>query len=168
MKAVLPPFIAVAVALLCAVPSASAQSNPSKAKHGEFGLGAEATLTGLAGISAVYDPSPWRVDLLFGYSSAGAGRFALGGRFLWVLHSTRRSDFAVGPGIAMRSIRAEDDDEDDEIEWHLEGLAQMRAFVVPNVALTGALGFGMVVRDGDDRVGIGGQLVGAAGLNYFF
>ena len=172
MKAVFPPLVALVIALSCAVPeSASAQSESEGPPHGAFGLGAEATLTGLTGVSFVYDPTPWRLDFLFGYSSAGDGEFAFGGRFIWVLHSTRASDFGVGPGFGMRHLRNDDPDEDDSLEFHLEGLAQLRAFVVSNVALSGAIGMGIVLRDdedGDNTVGVGGQLVGAAGLTYFF
>jgi hypothetical protein len=47
--------------------------------------------------------------------------------------------------------------------------AQIRAFVVSNVALLGSLGLGLYIPDtGNTVVGISGNLTGTLGLAYYF
>ena len=51
----------------------------------------------------------------------------------------------------------------------LELGAQMRVFVVPNVALLGSLGMGIYLPDsGSSTVSFSGSLVGSAGIAYYF
>lgn len=90
----------------------------------------------------------------------------LGGRFWYALSQTSRSDFSVGGGLALLI----DDDMmgDDEVDVEIDFGAQLRAFIVPNVALSATLGFGIVVADGDDFVGLVGDLLGEVGIAYFF
>jgi len=134
---------------------------------GRFGLGAEAMLTGLTGATLIYDATPWRADLLLGYQANGDDSLAVAGRFFWVLHSSSAADFSVGPGVGLVHVANGKDDEDDDLQLHLEAAAQIRAFIVPNVALSGTLGAGAVLGN-SDRLEIGGQLIGGAGLAYFF
>ena len=52
---------------------------------------------------------------------------------------------------------------------HLEGAAQIRAFVVPNIALSATAGLGVVLnKDNNNSATIGGQLGGSFGVTYFF
>jgi Tfp pilus assembly protein PilZ len=50
----------------------------------------------------------------------------------------------------------------------LEGAAQIRAFIVPNVALSASAGLGLVLTKDNNSATIGGQLGGTFGVTYFF
>ena len=101
-------------------------------------------------------------------SSSGGNRFGLGARFLWVVHSTSRSDLGVGAGVGVS--HRENDGPGDATAFHGEGLVQLRFFVVSNVAIHAGLGIGFSVGDEESLtvLSIGGQLLGSLGLSYFF
>ena len=66
----------------------------------------------------------------------------------------------VGREVAIHPL-------DDQTDIHIDGGAQVRTFVVPNVALAASLGLAIVSGDAD-FVGITGQLFGSIGATYFF
>jgi hypothetical protein len=150
-------------------------------KAAGIGVGAETMLaagfvpsnTPTAAASFVYDASMWRVNALLAMESAGATDLFLGGKFWYNLHTGVASDFAVGGGLG---ILFDGDDaggpgDDDQTHFVIEAGIQLRAFVVPNVAIGGTAGIGFVILDeaaGDDFFLLGGQIMGGLGIWYFF
>jgi len=149
--------------------------------HGP-GVGIEENLGGLSGGSFVYDAGKFRIDAILGIahtSDRGNGSdtvFGLGGRFFYVVHRMERADFSLGGGLAIVH-----DDAASETNVQIELSAQIRAFIAPNVALFGSLGFVIVTADnalilngpitsnnGDGAFGFGGQLLAGFGVTYYF
>lgn len=118
---------------------------------------------GAAGV--VYDAGAYRIQglLFLVLQEDDVDTFGLGGRFLYVLHRARSADFGVGAGLGISHV-----DGPDITRIHLEGLAQIRFFVVSNVAAHAGLGLGVAFGDGGFLFGVGGQLNGSVGLSYFF
>lgn len=138
---------------------------------GGFGVGVVAMITpgGPTGAEVVYDPGRFHVEGILGFASVEGGEtdIALGGRFWWHLATSTAADFSLGGGVGFVLVDQPDPFE-DQTNIHLEGGAQIRTFVVPNVALAGSLGLAIVSGDEADFVGITGQLFGAIGVSYFF
>lgn len=125
-----------------------------------MGLGAEAMLSGLVGPTFIYDASAWRISgTLLINDDGNDTTVGLGGRFWFSLHNTSASDFSVGGGASLV--------DNDGSVFAIEGGAQLRAFVVENVALSGTIGINLFLGDADG-FGTGGQLIGSVGVAYFF
>ncbi|HYQ45675.1 MAG TPA: hypothetical protein VER11_27065, partial [Polyangiaceae bacterium] len=96
------------------------------------------------------------------------------GRFFFPLHRSQYADFSVGPGIGFEHVTHDPDGDGpngrvSSNPIHLEGAAQIRAFVVQNVALSATAGVGLKLNnDNDNSATIGGQLGGSLGVTYFF
>jgi hypothetical protein len=123
--------------------------------------------------SVVYDATAWRVHGLIGMDSAGDTDFLLGGKFFYNLHTGTAADFAVGGGLGLLLDGDGDNGmgDDDSVHILLEGGVQLRAFVVPNVAIGAMAGLGFVIYDednADDFFFLGGQVLGNVGIWYFF
>jgi hypothetical protein len=136
-----------------------------------FGVGIQAMLAGPGagaptGGAILYDPGQFHIEGIVDFYSNGGTQFGLGGRFWYHLHTSTAADFSLGGGVGLTIL---DDEEVDETFtlFHIEGGAQVRTFVVPNVALSATLGLAIVAGDGD-LVALTGQLVGGIGLSYFF
>lgn len=116
----------------------------------------------------------YHFDGLFSLSrnlEQGSGRdtttFDLGGRFWYHLHAATYADFSVGAGLLLDSHR--EPPRDRRMDVFLDLGAQIRAFLVSNVALLGSLGMGITIRDGDDdQLQIGGKPLREIGIAYFF
>jgi hypothetical protein len=139
-----------------------------------IGVGAEATLTGIVGGTFVYDAQAFHIDALLGGSfEHNDSSLAVAGRFFFPVHRSQYADFSVGPGIGFVHT-THDPDGDGPLgrvsatPIHLEGAAQIRAFIVPNVALSASAGLGIVLTDNNNSAVIGGQLGGSFGVTYFF
>ncbi|MEI9937606.1 MAG: hypothetical protein WDO69_10345 [Pseudomonadota bacterium] len=140
-----------------------------------IGVGAEMTTTGIAGATFVYDAEAFHIDALLGGSFApDTSTFAVAGRFFFPVHRSQFADFSVGPGIGLEHVVVHDPDGPgpqtsvSSNPIHLEGAAQIRAFIVPNVALSASAGLGVVLTKDNNRATIGGQLGGSFGVTYFF
>jgi hypothetical protein len=167
----------IGLLLLLASTSASAQevsgsaevsaSGTSSEGHG-LGVGVEATLTGLTGAALVYDAGAFRIDGVLGLANRGDSDFFIAGRFWYVLHTGDNSDFSIGGGLGIEDDNGGPNDDGDDLDIHIEAGAQIRAFLTTNVALSVSGGFGVIIDEGDDFLGFGGQLVGAMGVTYFF
>jgi len=119
----------------------------------------------------VYDATMWRVDALLAMDSAGATDIFAGGRFWFNLHEGTASDFAVGGGLGVLRNGDDSGNDNDTTDFLIEGGVQLRAFLVPNVAIGAMAGLGFFVldqQDGDDFFFLGGQLLGNLGIWYFF
>jgi hypothetical protein len=145
-----------------------------------FGVGMETVLTapfnaddvrfifptGAAAVS--FDTGDFRIDglLYLLFVEDDATTFALGGRFFYKLHSTTKSDFSAGAGLALGFI--DGDRSDADIRVAMEGAFQIRIFLASNVALSGSAGLGFSFGDNPFIFGITGQLTGNLGLIYYF
>ena len=166
-------FIPLFALTLFATGTADAQNAP--AARG-IGVGAEATLTGIVGGTFVYDAASWHVDALLGGTFQNDhSEVAVAGRFFFPLHRSQSADFSVGPGIGLVHRTNHDPDgpgpqgSTTATPIHLEGAAQIRAFVVPNIALNATAGLGIVLNnDNNNSATFGGQLGGSFGVTYFF
>jgi hypothetical protein len=134
---------------------------------GSIGVGAEFQLSGVGGLSVNYDTGAFHVGGFLGFDDpAGENdtEFAIGGRFFYHVASTASSDFGVGGGIG---ILTQDAVPERLVDVFIEPSFQIRAFLVPNVAMsfTGGFVIGTVDADG---VAITGDVFGVAGLHYYF
>ena len=129
------------------------------------GAGAEAMLDGFASAAFSYDFGPFMVDGLFGFTLSGTDSLRLAGRFYYKLHSVGSADFSVGGGVGIAHL---DRNANDDTQVHLEAGARIRAFIVPNVALVGGMGLGFLLKDGDNDIAFGGQVVWSLGVLYYF
>jgi len=164
-------FIPLFTLALFATGTAAAQT--ARAARG-IGVGAEATLTGIVGGTFVYDAEVFHVDAILG---AKFERFSssldVAGRLFFPVHRSQFADFSLGPGIGLQHVTNDPDGDGPNGRVstnpiHLEGAAQIRAFIVPNIALNATAGLGVVVVKDNNSATFGGQLGGSFGVTYFF
>src|SRR5262249_9648994 len=98
-------------------------------------------------------------------------RVAAAGRFFFPLHTSQSADFSIGPGIGIvhRNLHPPAPAASTSTnEGHVEGAVQIRAFIVPNVALSASAGVGLIFTNGNNSAVVGGQVGGQLGVTYFF
>jgi hypothetical protein len=167
------------LALFTIVWSGSALAD-GPAGHG-LGVGIEAELGELAGPTVGYDLGRVRLDLLGKLSLRITDKLddTIGGgglRCFVVVHHADRADFAVGVGAAVliSQTRAMDGTITRDASVDAELAAELRAFVVSNVALTAEFGIALVnsgiAGSGlrQNAITLGGQLLGGLGVMYYF
>jgi hypothetical protein len=149
------------------------------------GVGAEFQLSGLGGGSVNYDAGQFHLGGFLGFADDGNNNsdIEIGGRFYYHVHSTAMSDFGIGGGLGLDSVK------------HPVGMMtvrntlvfvepsfQIRLFVASNVALsfTGGLTIGVADAQGYAVTGqgVGGGsfavsgagvgFLGGAGVHYYF
>lgn len=137
-----------------------------------FGIGGQSMLTGPSGASLTVDIDKLQIDGIVYAETLGNDTFGGAVRLWYRVHEGESSDLSVGGGIGFYLAEGVDND-----SWHIEGGAKLRAFVVPNVALSGVLGLSIVQADdfdplyGDGGIIIDGQSIGlnaGLGVTYFF
>jgi hypothetical protein len=136
---------------------------------GSIGVGAEVEISQIGGLSVNYDAGKFHAGGFLSFQDpAGASntRFELGGRFFYHLASTASSDFSVGGGLGFRNT-GNGPNNGSTTELFIEPSFQIRAFIVPNVALSFTGGFSIGALDASDLV-IDGQVTGIAGVHYYF
>jgi hypothetical protein len=107
----------------------------------------------------------YHIDGVFGLLSSGSTSFDLGVRGWYHVHAASSADFSLGAGFAIVSYR----DTSRRTDFELDLGAQMRVFVVPNVALLAALGMGIYLPDqGSSVFTISGNIMNSVGLAYYF
>ncbi len=159
-------------ALALAVPLFLAQAGSAEAQEGRsgsLGVGIQTMLLqdGPFGPAVIYDAGMFHLEGLFGFADDDATtRFDLGGRFWYHIHSAASADFSLGGGLGVVSIDPEGDAE-GTTDIEIDAGAQIRAFLVPNVAVSASLGLAILTGDGD-FIAITGDLVGNAGIAYYF
>ena len=186
IASVLAPALAWAQASAYNEPTSRATVTGATTGNGRgFGLGAvELLLPGnTPGPNILATWGDWRgrfhVDGLFGLSStggrAGPGNtgntaFDLGVRGWYHVHAASAADFSVGAGFALVSWKnTPSPPATRQYDFEVELGAQMRVFVVPNVALLGSLGMGIYLPDsGSSTVDFSGSVVGSVGVAYYF
>ena len=134
---------------------------------GSIGVGAEFEISNLGGISVNYDAGKFHLGGFLGFDDPPGGNndtFDIGGRFFYHIASTASADFSLGGGLGIRSAATAGD---RATELFLEPGFQIRAFIVPNVALsfTGGISIGAVDAEGTR---ITGDFNGNAGVHYYF
>lgn len=161
--------------LAAATTVASAGGQPNS-----LGVGVEAQLSGITGISANYDAGKFHAGGVVGYyDPAGPSNatFEVGGRFYYHVHSTAMADFGIGGGIGIASVPAFQGIRNERgTLLYLEPGFQTRLFVASNVALSFTAGFLIGLADASDPtegqlssgVEITGQFNGIAGVHYYF
>ena len=155
-------------AIMLAIGAGSASAGGSAST---LGVGAEATLSGLGGMSLSYDGGSFHAGGFLSFSDQPGDNntdIGLGGRYFWHLHSTPLSDFSIGGNLGIL-IDNEDDGADGTSNtlMFLEPALQIRAFIANNVALSATAGIAIGLADADGVL-LDGQVTGAAGLHYYF
>jgi hypothetical protein len=177
---------AVGVVVALALPVAAHAQEGGEISHRKFGVGVERSLTGLSAAALVFETGKLHFDALLGFAliqDGGGGnddetRFAVGGRVWYAIAQSTRADFNVGGGFLVDSSSIDDGNgNNDDTDVNLEGGAQIRAFLVPNVAFTGEVGLAIAVDDDAGQNPLIGNsngytallgFAGAFGLAYFF
>jgi hypothetical protein len=143
---------------------------------GSIGVGAEYQLSGVGGVSVVYDAGLFHLGGMLGFDDpAGADNtvFQLAGEFYYHVHHSAFADFGLGgslgfssdPVAPMGGMAAT-----RHTNVYLEPGFQIRAFLSSNVALSATAGIVIGTVDASE-VQITGQNVGAAGgvgIHYYF
>jgi hypothetical protein len=157
--------------------SSFAQQAAHPAVRSGIGVGAEATTTGIVGGAFVYDASVFHIDVLLGGNfDPDTSKVAVAGRLFFPLHTSQSADFSIGPGLGLERTTshpgappgAPAPPSVSVNAVHLEGAVQIRAFIVPNVALSASAGVGAVFTNGNNSAVIAGQVGGVLGITYFF
>jgi hypothetical protein len=144
-----------------------------------FGIGAVSFFQPFAGAPSNMTPnllltwgeSRFHIDGLFGFYHDTGTDFDFGARGWYHLHAASSADFSVGGGLVITRRRNDLPDPQRGTQWDflLDLGAQMRVFIVPNVALLGSAGLGIYIPDtGNTKVTISGTLVGSVGVAYYF
>jgi hypothetical protein len=141
--------------------AAAQATDASPTSRGSIGLGAAATLTMPVGIQFVYDPGAWHMDVITSLRHDGGTDIAASARFFYHVHTAQAADFSLGGGVGFQNSEGNDN------IVHVELSAQIRAFIVSNVALSGTLGLGLRTADRNDFV-VSGQTTGILAVTYFF
>jgi hypothetical protein len=154
-------------------PPAAAYSSPSSGGgHGMIGVGGIVYMGGTSGLSFAYDPGPWHIDALIGYSGVNdSSTFNIGGRFWYHVKSSANADLSVGAGGSLvHNSPAGPGGSTDSVL--IEAGALIRVFLAPSVALSAGSGLVVGAADADGfYLGTPEQTVGLvtnAGLHYFF
>lgn len=150
--------------------ASGSSSRSSGGKASGLFVGVESVLLGGAlaagapggAIAVGYDTSQWRAEGLIAllFRDGGGTNFGFGGRAFYALHKTSFADFSVGGllGLVVGGGAI----------FLIEPSAQIRAFIVQNVALTATLGMGIAVGDTRATIGLLGQVTGGLGVTYTF
>lgn len=134
---------------------------------GTIGVGAEFEVAGAGGLSANFDAGKFHVGGFLGYFDEEGGNNAaidIGGRFYYHVASTASSDFGIGGTLALQSI---DTAPSRTTNLIIEPGFQIRAFIVPNVALSFTAGIEIATADASE-VKLTGNIIGQGGIHYYF
>ncbi len=140
---------------------------------GSLGVGAEYTLLGIGGASVNFDQGDFHAGGFFGYRSDGPStddenyELDLGGRFFYHLHSTAMSDFSLGGQLGLQLLNDALPGGEDATVVEIDLGAQIRVFVVSNVALSATVGLAIGTADAEE-VQVRGNVIGDVGIHYYF
>jgi hypothetical protein len=142
---------------------------------GSIGVGAEYQLSGIGGLSVVYDAGLFHVGGMIGFDDpTGADNtvFQLAGEFYYHVHHSAFADFGLGGSLGFSSdpVVGMNGMVTRHTNVYLEPGFQIRAFLSSNVALSATAGLVIGTVDASE-VQITGQNVGAAGgvgIHYYF
>jgi hypothetical protein len=138
---------------------------------GPLGVGIHAMLDpGAAfGPSVVYDTGVFHVEGILAFDDVNnvGTTFDIGGHFWYHINSSQAADFSLGGGLGIISFNPDQDGADSQTDIEIDAGAQIRVFLVPNVALSASLGLALITGD-NDSTSLTGEPTGAAGITYFF
>ncbi|HMG57648.1 MAG TPA: hypothetical protein VK601_29310 [Kofleriaceae bacterium] len=149
---------------------ATARTASAGGLPGSIGVGAEFQISGLGGLSVNYDAGKFHAGGFLGYfDPAGADNSTIdvGGRFFYHLASTASADFSLGGSLGFQSLNRPAGGNNRATDVFLEPGFQIRAFVVPNVALSFSGGFIIGAADASE-LDVSGNVVAEAGVHYYF
>jgi hypothetical protein len=143
-----------------------------------IGVGAEFQASGLGGLSANYDAGRFHAGGFFGYLHPGGNNDTtvdFGGRFFFHLASTASADFSVGGSLGIETANDAPGNPNRHTDVFIEPAFQIRAFIVPNVALSFTGGIVIGAADSSEldvttsnSGNIVGRMTGMAGVHYYF
>lgn len=149
---------------------ASAGTASAGGQAGSIGVGAEFQISGLGGLSVNFDAGKFHAGGFLGYfDPAGPNNVTVdvGGRFFYHLASTASADFSLGGSLGIQSANDAPGNTNRHTDVFIEPSFQIRAFVVPNVALSFAGGVVIGAADASE-LDLSGNIVGEAGIHYYF
>jgi len=172
---ILVPSVALAQPPVVSEPTSTARVVGATTGSGRgFGLGAvELLLPG--NVPAPNILGTWgdmagrfHIDGLFGLTSSGSTSFDLAVRGWYHVHAASSADFSLGAGFAFISWKpAPPTGRQYDVELELG--AQIRIFIVPNVALLASVGMGIYLPDsGNNTVSFRGNVMNTIGVAYYF
>jgi hypothetical protein len=173
---------AVALAQINPTPEPTSRATVTGARSGSgrgFGLGAVAFYQPETGTVSNTVPNllltwgnaggQFHLEGLFGLYHKNGTDFDLAARGWYHVHATSSADFSLGAGLGFTRRRNDPTVTTAQWDFEMELGAQVRAFIVSNVALLGSLGLGLYIPDtGPTVVNISGNLTGTVGLAYYF
>lgn len=139
-----------------------------------IGVGAELQISGLGGLSVNYDAGRFHAGGFFGYFDAQGPNNStvdVGGRFFFHIASTAMSDFSLGGSLGIENANDANNPANRHTDVFIEPSFQIRAFIVPNVALsfTGGIVIGAAdISELDLTSNTSGRITGMAGIHYYF
>jgi hypothetical protein len=135
---------------------------------GPLGVGVNAMLAGPFGPTVVYDTGMFHIEGILGFQDTDAQtEFDIAGRFWYHISSSQAADFSLGGGLGVVSIDPAGEGTEGTTDIEIDAGAQVRAFIVPNVAISASLGLAILTGDAD-AVSLTGDVTGSAGIIYFF
>jgi hypothetical protein len=182
IASVLAPAVALAQPPVVSEPTSSASFAGATTGHGR-GLG--------VGTVALFDPAAiavpnllatwgdsggrFHVDGLLGFNHTGSSTFDFGFRGWYHVHAASSADLSLGAGFGLLTYRSAGAAGPPPVaasrqwDFELDIGAQIRVFVVPNVALLVGLGLGLYFPDnGPSTVRLSGNIMNSVGLAYYF
>jgi hypothetical protein len=116
----------------------------------------------------------FHVDGIFGLDHTSATALDFGARGWYHIHAASSADLSVGAGLALVTWRNAPPPStlvagSRQWDFEMDIGAQMRVFVVPNVALLAGLGLGLYIPDtGSATIRLSGNIMNSVGLAYYF
>lgn len=147
---------------------ASAGTASAGGVAGSIGVGAEFQLSGIGGLSANFDAGRFHVGGFFGYFDPRGpdnSTVDVGGRFFYHVASTASADFGLGGSLGIQSAVNGAGDRVSNV--FIEPSFQIRAFIVPNVALSFTGGIEIGAADASE-LNLTGNIIGEGGIHYYF
>jgi hypothetical protein len=157
------------ILLAAMIVSASAGTASAGGQAGSIGVGAEFELSNLGGVSVNYDAGKFHTGGFIGFDDPRGGNnetFDIGARFFYHIAATATSDFSIGGGLGIQS-QNNPAPVNRQTGLFLEPGFQIRAFITSNVALSFTAGISIGTVDAS-QVAITGDVMGAAGVHYYF
>ena len=184
IASVLAPAVALAQPPVVSEPTSTARIAGATSGNGRgFGIGVvalfdPATHT-VPNLLATWGDSAGRfhVDGIFGFDHTGSTSLDVGARGWYHIHAAPSADLSLGIGMAMVTWNgtapatppATGTVPSRQWDFEMDVGAQMRVFVVPNVALLAGLGLGLYVPDnGASTIRLSGNIMNSIGLAYYF
>jgi hypothetical protein len=141
-----------------------------QAAERSIGVGPQAVLgttASAAGAGLVVEWDTFYIDGTFSFATGDVpDQVNLGAGFYYIVQRGKLADFAVGGSLSV--LFADRRVGDANVGVAITGGAKIRAFVVPKVALSAGLGIAATLIEDATTFVLGSQLVGSAGLTYYF